>query len=133
MPVLFTDTFCSKDYWEYSWEEIYELFKYEGPRVTQRTITIDDSTLVSNTTYNDVVNYFLHRILAKTKILPYTDMVQWVIDNLSINDRKIAKKSTHSLGLFLVRACGGCTIYMRNNANTIRNTSRHLLKTLNMH
>jgi len=71
---------------------MYKLFEDEGPWVTQSTMATDDSTLVSNTNFNNVENSFLHKIVVRLRLLPYTDLVQWVIDNLSIVDRRIIKK-----------------------------------------
>ena len=56
MPGLFSDIVCSLDVGNASWEYIYKIFENEG------TITAKDSTPVSNTTYSDVVNSFLHRL-----------------------------------------------------------------------
>jgi len=58
MPRLFSDIVCTKDYWNSSWEAMYKFFEYEGPRVTHRAMTTNDSTLVSNTTFSDVSNLF---------------------------------------------------------------------------
>jgi len=49
--------------------------------------TIDDSPPSNNDTWNDVAYSFLHRIVARPKILPYTYMVIWVVDNLDITDK----------------------------------------------
>jgi len=72
----------------------------ERPKVTQRKITIDDSAPVLNTTYIDVANSFLERITARPKIIPYTDMVPWIVDNLSITERKIMTMKHTIIGLF---------------------------------
>ena len=36
----------------------------------------------------DLACSFLHRIAARPKILPYTDMVKWVLDNVDIKNRE---------------------------------------------
>lgn len=64
MPGLFSRTVCSLDVRSASWKYIYKLFEDEGPMFTQRIVTAEDSTLVSNTTYIDVANSLLHMIAA---------------------------------------------------------------------
>ena len=36
---------------------------------------------------------FLHRIAPRPKILPYTDMVKWVLDNADIKNRQFKTQS----------------------------------------
>lgn len=57
---------------------------------------IDDSNMILKTTYSDVANSFLHRIVARPRILPYIDMVLWVVENLSSVERKIVTISIQS-------------------------------------
>lgn len=89
IPGLFSDTVSSRDSRQSSWESIYKLFVDEGSTFTQRAITVDNSTLVLSTTYNYVENSFLHRIATRPNTLPYTDMVWWVVDNLSTANKII--------------------------------------------
>lgn len=60
----------------------------------------NDSTLVSNTTFSDVENSFLQKIASKPRFIPYTDTVQWVMDNISIVDRHIIKNKHTFIGYF---------------------------------
>lgn len=61
---------------------------------------VDDSIPISNTTLSDVEKYSLHRIADRLRLFPYTDMVQWVVDNISITDRKIIKINHTVIGYF---------------------------------
>jgi len=97
---LFSDTICTKYSGNSSWEEMYKFLKNEEPKVTQRIVTIDDTTPVSNTTFSDMANYFLDRIAARPRLLPYIDMVRWVVDNLSIFDRRIITSKLIVIGSF---------------------------------
>ena len=36
----------------------------------------------------DLACSFLHRIAVRPKILPYTDMIKWVLDNMDIKNRQ---------------------------------------------
>jgi len=92
-PGLFSDTNCSLKIGFNSWEYVYHLFKEEGPRVTQRTITVEYSTPVSNTTYIDVANSFLHRIVAWPKLLSYNDMIWWALGHVNILDIKFMRNN----------------------------------------
>jgi len=98
MLALFSDTICTKDYGHSSWEAMYKFF--EESKVTQRTMIVDDTILVSNITSSDVANFFLHRIAATPRLLPYIDMVRWVVDNLSIFYWRIITSKHTVIGYF---------------------------------
>lgn len=49
-----------------------------------------------------VANSFLHIIVARPKILPYIDMIRWVIDNLDITDRLFLTPKKKIIGSFKV-------------------------------
>jgi len=70
-------------------------------KVTQRTAIAEDFALVPNTTYNDVPNSFLHKITTQPKFLPYTDMIQWVVELLNIADRKFITKYDTIINTFI--------------------------------
>lgn len=53
----------------------------------KQTTTADESPQSNTAAWNDMVNSFLHRIVARPKVLPYTDIVRWVVDQLDITDR----------------------------------------------
>jgi len=97
---LLSDIVCTEDFRQSTWEAIYKLFEDEGPKVTQSTVTIDDSTLFSNTTYNNVDNYFLHRNATTPKIFPYTNMIFRVKDNMSITNIIIFTNKQTFIGSF---------------------------------
>ena len=46
-----------------------------------------DAKVLSEASYFEASCYFLQRIAARPKIIPYTDMVKWVIDNVDTSDR----------------------------------------------
>ena len=43
---------------------------------------------------------FLHRIAARPKMLPYTDMVKWVIDHAEITDKQFKMRNQEVIGSF---------------------------------
>ena len=43
---------------------------------------------------------FMHRIEARPRILPYTDMVKWVLDNTDISDRQFRTPGQELIGSF---------------------------------
>ena len=51
------------------------------------TTVIVDGHISSDATLTELACSFLHRIAARPKILPYTDMVKWIIDDADISDR----------------------------------------------
>lgn len=83
IPPLFLDTTCTIDNETSSWETMYQLLESEGPKVIQRVATTD-ATTSSESSHYEAATSFLHRIVARTKILPYTKMVKWIIENINI-------------------------------------------------
>jgi len=83
----FSDTACTLDVGVSNWEAMYNLFEDEGPKFTERIVTAEDRVFVSQITYSDVDNSFLHRIGTHPRFLPYMDMIRWVIDHMNIADR----------------------------------------------
>ncbi len=86
MLPLFLDTTCNIDSGTSSWEAMYNLLENEGPRIIQTKATTN-ATTSSWVSYFEATSSFLHRIVAEPKILPYTNMVKWTIDNINISDR----------------------------------------------
>ncbi len=46
------------------------------------------STNKSENTLNDLASSFLHKIVAHAKVLPYNDLVRWVIEIINITGRE---------------------------------------------
>lgn len=59
---MFTNTTCTPNIGTTSWEDMYNIFKEEEPRVVERNATKNDSTSTSETTWINVANSHLHRI-----------------------------------------------------------------------
>lgn len=83
IPPLFSDMRCTIDNSTSSWEIMYQLLESEGPKIIQSKTTTD-ATTSSEASHFEAESYFLQRIAARPKILPYTDMVKWIIDNINI-------------------------------------------------
>lgn len=58
---LFSDTVCTKDSWNSTWENVYKYFKDADPTIIVRTIIVDDETPTSKTTPHNARNS-LHKI-----------------------------------------------------------------------
>lgn len=99
MLPLFSDTTCNKDGGTTSWEAMHNLLEEENPKAleTKATIDADDS---SDASYFEPACSFLHKIDARLKILPYTDMVIWIIDNVDISDRTFKNSKHQVMGSF---------------------------------
>lgn len=87
MTPLYTDATCNRDASVTTWEGMYILLEEENPKVTEVTTTAD-SHGSSKASITELACSFLHRIAARPKILPYTDMVKWVLDSAEITDRQ---------------------------------------------
>ena len=75
MTPLYTDTTCNKDASITTWEGMYSLLEEEDPKVMEVTATAGSHESFE-ASITDLACSFLHRIVARPKILPYTDMVK---------------------------------------------------------
>lgn len=83
---------------------IYKLFEDENLRViVKHTVVVDDSPPSNGVVWNDVANSLFHKIVAHPKILPYTYMVRWVVDQLEITDRTFITSRKTTIGSFKLR------------------------------
>lgn len=102
MAPLYTDTACNKDAGIATWEGMYRLFEEENPRVMEVTV-VAGSQSSSEATLTELACSFLHRIGARPKILPYTDMVKWILDNVEIKNRQFKVHGQGLIGSFIVQ------------------------------
>ena len=87
MTPLYTDTTCNKDTGISTWEGMYSLLEEEDPKVMEVTATVG-SHGSSEASITDLACSFLHRRAVRPKILPYTDMVKWMLDSVDITYRE---------------------------------------------
>lgn len=78
---------------------MYNLLEEEHPKPLE-TKAMTDSQKLSDASYFEMACSFLHHIAARTKIIPYTDMVKWVIDEANIADQHSIITGNRSWGLF---------------------------------
>jgi len=86
MIPLYTDTTCNRDAGITTWEGMYSLLEEENPKIMEATATAS-SQGSSEASITELACSFLHRIAARPKIIPYTNMVKWVLDNANIKNR----------------------------------------------
>ena len=108
MSLVFPYTTCNKDCRSSSWEEMHKFFEDEKPRVIIRVATTDASVPL-DLTYFNVACSFIHKVTTRAKILPYKDMVKWVIYHLNIED--ITFKDSKGVNISLFRAEDLRTMY----------------------
>ena len=87
MVPLYTDTACNRDTGIATWEGIYNLLEEENPRVMEVTAT-RGSNGSSEASLSELACSFLHWIAARPKILPYTDMVKWILDSAEMRNKQ---------------------------------------------
>lgn len=75
MTPLYIDTTYNKDVCITTWEGMYSLLEEEDPKVMEVIATVG-SHGSSEASIIDLACSFLHRIVARPKILPYPDMVK---------------------------------------------------------
>lgn len=78
---------------------MYKLLEDEQPRVMQDKVTVDGHDS-SEASLIELACLFLHHIAARSKILPYTDMVKWIIDHVDISNREFKTRSEELMGSF---------------------------------
>lgn len=69
-----------------SWESIYTLIEVEEPEELSEEATTN-STNKFEGTLKELACSFLHRIAARAKVLPYTDVMRWVVENILVTNR----------------------------------------------
>lgn len=99
MIPLFFDTTCRKDRGAMTWEAMYNMLEEENPRPLVIKAR-DDAQESSDTSYFETTCSFLHRIGMSPKILPYTDMVKWVIDDVDVLDKTFRNQRQEVMGSF---------------------------------
>ena len=82
-----------------TWLSIYNLIEAEEPEVTTVLATADP-TRKSDATLKDLADSYLHRIAAREKILPYKDVVRWVIEEIPITNRTFCTMDGRVFGSF---------------------------------
>ena len=87
MASLYADTACNKDVGITTWEGMFNFLEEENPRVMDVAATIGSSNS-SEASLTELACSFLHRVAARPRIIPYTDMVKWVLDSTNITDRQ---------------------------------------------
>ena len=101
MASLYADTACNKDAGISTLEGMYKLLEDENPVVIKVAATAGSKD-TSEATLRDLACSFLHRIAARPRILPYTDMVRWVLDSTDISDRQFRTPSEELIGSFTI-------------------------------
>ena len=99
MHPLFSDTTCNKYGGTTSWEAMHNVLEDENPKVLEFKATTD-AKISSEVSYFEATCSFLHKIAARPKILPYTDMVKWIKDNVDISDRTFWNSRQEIMGSF---------------------------------
>lgn len=86
MMPLYTNTACNRDIDITTWEGMYNLLEEDNPKVMEATATAG-SQGSSEASVANLTCSFLHQIVARPKILPYTNMVKWVLESSDIKKR----------------------------------------------
>lgn len=102
MAPLYTDTMCNRDSGISTWEGMYRLLEEENPRI-MKVAASSDSQGSSEASLEELACSFLHRIAARPKILPYTDMIKWILDNAEMKYRKFNIQGQGLIGSFVVQ------------------------------
>jgi len=74
----------------------------EGPRIIQSKATTYATTYFEASHF-EAASSFLHKIATRPKILPYTDMIKWIIDNINIADKAFQTSIQTIIGSFITK------------------------------
>ena len=96
---LYTDTACNRGAGIATWEGMYNLLEEENPRVMEVT-AVAGSQSSYEASLEDLACSFLHQIAARPKIVPYTDMVKWILDSTEIRNRQFKVHGQGLIGSF---------------------------------
>ena len=99
MAPLYTDIACNRDAGISTWEGMYRLLEEEKRRILKVT-AVAGAPRSSEASLEDLACSFLHRIAARPKILPYTDMVKWILDDAELNNRQFKIQGHGIVGSF---------------------------------
>jgi len=124
MAPLYTDTACNRDAGISTWEGMYRLLEEENPRI-MKVVTGSDSQGSSEASLEELACSFLHRIAARPKILPYTDMIKWILDNAEMKDKKFKIQGQELIGSFAAQDLKLMYHLPEPRQRTIRNSLRN--------
>jgi len=96
---IFAHIVCNANGGVTTWEFIHNRLEDERPKITVIKAKTD-SVKPSGVQFKDSSYSFLHRIGARAKMLPYNDMIRWVVENLSIEDRQFKNSRMELMGSF---------------------------------
>ena len=82
-----------------SWESIYNLIEAKDLEELSESAT-SDSTNKSEGTLKELACSYLHRIATRAKIMPYTDVVRWVVEKIPVSDRTFCTADGRIFGSF---------------------------------
>lgn len=95
---LISDTMCL-GLGNTSWESIYNLTKVEEPEELFEE-AMDDSTDKFEGTLKELACSFLHRIAVRAKVLPFIDVVIWVVEKIPVTNRTFCTTDGRIFDLF---------------------------------
>lgn len=99
MEHLYTDTTCNRDAGISMWEGMYRLLEEENPRIMKVT-TVLDSHGYFKASLEELACSLLNRIASSPKIVPYTDMIKWILDNREMKNRQFKIQGQGLIGSF---------------------------------
>lgn len=99
MTPLLMDTTCSKEGVTSTWEDMHNILKEEQLRIMETKVIVNGRDSSDNSML-EMACLFLHHIATQPKIIPYTDMVKWVIDEANISYREFKTRSQEVMGSF---------------------------------
>lgn len=89
----------------------------KDPEEIEEVVATDDSTNKSENTLKDLACCFLHRIAARTKVLPCNDLVSWVIESIISHTELYLRLMGECSGHLEQRISKECTICLNHTSD----------------
>ena len=102
MAPIFSNIVCDVVGGTTTWEVIFNRLEDEHPKIIITRATTG-SIKPSRPQCRDASCSFLHRIAARPKILPYTDMIKWILDDAELHHRQFKVQGHGPLGSFVAQ------------------------------
>jgi hypothetical protein len=81
-----------------SWKQVYEILEQENSLYSDDSSGGEDESIASK--LRQVAKSELHKVAARPKLMPYTDMISWALEHVDIPTRTIYSHQKTIVGSF---------------------------------
>jgi hypothetical protein len=81
-----------------TWTQVFDILQYE--LINCPDDSDDEETETQATRYKYVAQSELHKIAMRPRLMPYNDMIGWVLENVDLSTRSICNSQRVAVGSF---------------------------------